>query len=185
MYDTFTFHYEDIIETYEDWQSNVSNAVIDELPPPASQYSAFDLWFYSQMDRLYFGRSINYDMPNVFIKRLRLLYANILQLYMRKKELIEATYNLTNEELELINKSVTNSAHNPNVEAEDPTAPLPFVSDQTYSEFSNSKIQSYLFALQSIVDIDIVGMFHHQNGGLSIDSLFSNIADSDIWLYEK
>ena len=62
----------------------------------------------------------------------------------------DSIYQLTNDQLVLLNRALANSANNPNTEVDDPTEPLAFISNQTYTQIKDNELQAYLRAISLI-----------------------------------
>ena len=83
-----------------------------------------------------------------------------------------------------VNQVLSNYAENPNNKPDDPTKPLNFISNQTYTNQQNGKLSGYLLALSSIPVLDIYSFLRKsENDGMSFNDLFMVVLPNEIDIF--
>lgn len=183
MSTAFTFYFNDVIDSYNTWKSNVEQLGIIDYSDPLQ--ADFDLFCYNILAREYHNVNIRYDEPYSFIGELLNIYLNKFQQFYKQKQLIDAMYNLTLEEISLLNKTLSNMANNPNEDPTDPTQPLNFISAQTYRQLTENKFKAYLKAIENIPSLNIYNFLKGEGDEMGFDDLFMVVQPNLKFLYKE
>ena len=129
MKSSYTFYFEEVFPTYEDWREFMQtyNGSIDYTN---AEDANFDRFCYKLLAQRFTHCNIRYSSINAFKAELLNVYENKFKEYQKEKAIIDATYQLTLKDLELVTTALMNQANNPNTIPEDPLAPLEFISNQ-------------------------------------------------------
>ena len=174
MSTAYTFYFEDIIPDYDTWQSIMEQESFINYED-ATQ-SAFDQFVYKLVSRHYTHCNIRYSTPEPFVLELVNVYQNKFAQFLKEKNIIDEMYNLTNEELVLVNNALTNIANNPNDAPADPLQPLQYISAQTYTQSNDNKLRAYFNALNSIPNLNTYKFLRSSDDyELSFDDLFMQV----------
>lgn len=179
---SFTWWFREVFPTADEWR-----AVIKEfgfVNYQDSTQDAFDTYCYSVLFNRFRNSSIRYSDLTNFYYQLAGIYQNKFEKYLREVDSVRKLYKLTDEEIELTNSAIANTARNPNTNV-DPTQPLPFVSDQTFSFVKDGKLNAYLRYLQTLPSLNMVQFINDKegDGGLSFKDLFMSVIPNQIFVY--
>ena len=114
------------------------------------------------------------------------VYQNKFAQFLKQKNIIDEMYQLTNEELVLVNNALTNIANNPNDEVADPNQPLNYISAQTYTQSNDNKLRAYYNALNSIPNLNTYRFLRSNDDyELSFDDLFMQVQPNLQAIYRR
>lgn len=174
MSTAYTFYFENIIPDYDTWQGIMEQESFIDYTD-ATQ-SAFDNFVYKLVSRRYTHCNIRYSTPEPFICELVNVYQNKFAQFLKEKNIIDEMYQLTNEELVLLNNTLSNVANNPNDAPTDPLQPLQYISAQTYTQANDNKLRAYFNALNSIPNLNTYKFLRSSDDyELSFDDLFMQV----------
>lgn len=174
MNSAFTFYFEDIFPDYERWKAIMQQENFINYNEPTE--SQFDKFVYNLLSRRYSHCNVRYSTPEAFILELVNVYQNKYGQFLKEKSIIDNMFQLTNDELILINSTISNIANNPNDAPSDPLKPLPYISAQTYTQSNNNKLKAYFEALNSIPNLNIYKFLRASDDyELSFDDLFMKV----------
>ena len=184
MSTAFTFYFNEIFPDYASWKKLVEGIGIVDYNDTLQ--SEFDKFCFKLLSRRYTHCNIRYDTPDAFVCELMNVYENKFQSFKRQKELIDAIYKLSNEELTRLNETLNNMANNPNTEPDNPLEPLKYISAQTYAINKSNRMQSYLYALENIPTLNVYKFYKADNDyDLGFDDLFMSVQPIQIPLYKQ
>lgn len=184
MSDAVTFYFEEVIPDYATF-----NTLCDELGiPDTAEDTTFKTYLYNILKRYFYHQNIRYEEPNAFIYQFGNVLQNKYYKYKKYKEIIDAMYNLTLDEIRVITDGLTNVANNPNDAPEDPLQPLEFISAQTYSYAKENRLQAYLRALDGIPTLNIDELIRgneRDKNEIQFIDLFMNVQPWQIPIYRR
>lgn len=190
MNSPITFFFDDIFPTYAEWRTFSSQlSVVGENPDATTL--AFDQYCYNVLYRNFAKQNIRYETVEQFVNALANVYETKFQEFQMEKKIVDATYNLTVDELVLLQQNLTNIANNPNSEPSDPMQPLQFISAQTVTNLTNNKLVAYTDALQRLPLLNIEKFIYGDRGDpaniryLNFGDLFMNVLPQFEYFYEK
>ena len=184
MSTAYTFYFDDIIPDYDTWRGIMEQESFINYED-ATQ-SAFDLFVYRLLSRHYAHCNIRYSTPEPFVLELVGVYQNKFGQFLKQKNIIDEMYQLTNEELVLVNNALTNIANNPNDAPADPLQPLQYISAQTYTQSNDNKLRAYYNALNSIPNLNTFRFLRSSDDyELSFDDLFMQVQPNLKPLYRR
>lgn len=99
----------------------------------------------------YLNCSINFDTKEVFKRRFSLLLNDYLKEYSVNIASKNAMYNLTEDELLIVNTYINNYANNPNYEVTDVFSELGYISNQNNGINRANKLTAYITYLKSLL----------------------------------
>lgn len=181
----YTFYFEEIFPNYNSWESfiKLSSDIVDYDNP---EDATFDLFCFNLLFRHYNHTNIRYSSEQAFLSELLNVYHNKFTQFKREKELIQDIAGLTIEELQVVNTAITNMSNNPNVDVDDPTTPLKFISAQTYNAVKSNKLKAYLDALNNMPSLNVYKFFKANNKDeMGFDDLFMNVQPPIHYYYKK
>ena len=148
--------------------------------------STFDEFAYNLISRHYSHCNIRYSTPEPFINELVNVYQNKFGQFLKEKNIIDEMYNLTNDELIMLNNTLTNIANNPNDAPADPLQPLQYISAQTYTQTNDNKLRAYFNALNSIPNLNTYKFLKaHDDYEMSFDDLFMAVQPNLKSIYRR
>lgn len=171
-----TFYFQDIISSYNDWYEKISKNIIGENADGTEQ--AFDMWAYNLLKRYFFNQNVRYNEPEAFIEMLINVYTNRFKQFYKQKQLIDKIYQLTDNEILIVSKGLSNYANNPNTAPDDPTQPLNFVTSQSYSQITDNKLKAYLDSINRVPTLRVDEFIKGRNeyfDEISFTDLFMNL----------
>ena len=149
----FTFFWQEIFPDYATFKEFTDDLELYADTDTVSEN--FNQYIYGVLSRHFYDNNIRYDTIDAFKMEFASAYINNFKMLQKRKDLLEKQYLLTTDELEVITKSIVNSAFNPNDELEHPLEPIPFVSAQNYSVGLINKLNSYINAINTMQDMDM------------------------------
>lgn len=183
MTDSLTYYFEEIIPDYETWQG-VVNEYDNIVNYDNVIESNFDAYCYKLLYRHFYNSNIRYDTPSAFLFELMNIYSTKFKQFLKEKSIIDKIYSLTNEDLEVIEESISNLANNPNDTISNPKSPLNFISAQTYNLRKDNKWSRYLEALDHMPILNSYSFLNKRiENGLSFNDLFIQILPNQQYLY--
>ena len=185
MSNAYTFYFNDIFEKYDDWKSVMSDNGIVDYTDSAS--ALFDERCYNLIAWQFGKQNIRYSEPDAFISQLLLIYSEKFNKFKKEKEIIDKIYKLNDDELILVQELLTNMANNPNTEVSDPKKPMQYISAQTYQSTNNSKLKSFLMALNTMPSNNIFKFLNEKESdyGMSFRDLFMVVIPPIVDFYKK
>lgn len=142
-----TFFFKDIFEdtdsflTYINEYTHLDNT--DEL----------HIKVYNYLMMRYANSNVNYNTISSFKRLFAIDYEENFKQYKFRKNIIDKMYDLSDNDILLINKAITNVALNNNEITSDPLEKvIDYVSNQQSTAGYSNKLSSYLNALQDIQD---------------------------------
>ena len=184
MSGAFTFYFDEIFPSYDEWQEFISSTGIVNYE---NQLEAnFDRFVYKILMREFTHQNIRYFEVDSFKCELANVYESKFHEFMKQKELIDAMYQLSLDDFTLLQTTLSNIANNPNDEPSDPKEPLNFISGQTYSQLKSNKLQSYLYALNNLPSLNFYKFINRSDEyDVSFRDLFMNVQPIDHYLFRK
>lgn len=135
-------------EVFEDMESYIT-FLSEYTTRKDTEITNFDLY----IRNFFYDSSICYDTKDAFKRHFGLTYSNLFQKFTRQESLLEKMYALTDEELFMINQSISSLATNDNSSVEKPLDELTtFVTNQTGVKSIKDKLTSYMTALNNLID---------------------------------
>lgn len=185
-----TMFFDEIFPTFNDWKE-FSHQLAMIGDNPTSDIDNFDHYCYDLLYRQFAKQNIRYDRPELFLNALASVYEEKFRAFKRERDLLNKIYNITFDELEIINNTVSNIANNPNTKPDDPTKPLQYVSAQTFTRITDNKLRAYMQALNNLPMLNIERFIFGDRADprnkyfIHFSDLFMQILPRNINLYEK
>lgn len=145
MSSSLTFYFEDVFKDDVEFTQYLSDFNIT-LPNGITSSDLYDLFL-----NKFVNCSIAYDTKEIFKHRFKMILVDNLNEYVRRKNIIDNLYNLTDDEIVVINEYIHNYANNPNVTVSDVFEKLPYITQQDNSKQSMSKLDAYANYLSYIL----------------------------------
>ena len=184
MKSSFTYYFEEIFPDYESWKYFIQNS--SQIDLTNAENSAFDQFCFKLLFRHYNHQNIRYSAIDAFLGEILNVYENKFNQFKREKKLIDTIHQLTDEDLQLVSKALTNMANNPNDDVADPLQPLSYISAQTYEQMQSNKLKAYLDALNNMPSLNVYKFFKANNKDeMGFDDLFMNIQPTQKYLFKK
>lgn len=185
MSNAYTFYFNDIFENYDDWKSVMGDNGIVDYTDSAS--ALFDKRCYNLLTWQFGKQNVRYSEPDAFISQLLIIYSEKFNQFKKEKEIIDKIYKLTDNELFLVQELLTNMANNPNTEVSDPKKPMQYISAQTYQSTNDSKLKSFLMALNNMPSNNIFKFLNEKESdyGMSFRDLFMVVIPPIVDFYKK
>ena len=183
MSDAYTFYFEDIFSSYDEWKDYFSSLNI--INYDNAEEASFDEYCYNILSREFSGQNIRYSVPQAFLNKLANIYLDRFNRFKKEKEIIDSTYSLTPDELALFNEALVNQADNPDNMPNDPYAPLNYISTQSYTKINSNRLTAYIDALNKIPSLNIYNFINAKdNFEMSFKDLFMNVQVNRIPIYK-
>ena len=166
-----TFYFEDVFNDASAFNDYLTEFSIT-LPTGITYTDLYDLF----IDK-FVNCSIAYDTKEIFKHRFRMILKDNLNEYVRRKSIIDALYNLTDDEIVVINEYIHNYANNPNITVTDVFEKLPYITQQDNSKQMMSKLDAYANYLNYILpygNMEFLGKF---------EKLFKKIFIREVEIY--
>lgn len=182
---SYTYYFEEIFPSYLDWVSFMdTNGIIDYTNVLDE---AFDQFCWNILSRHYTHTNIRYSTPEYFKAELMNVYENKFKKYQKQKAIIDATYQLTLDEIQQLRNTLTNMANNPNVENPlNSDGVLEFISAQTYQAENDNKLQSYMRALNAIPTFNMYKFLKADSPDeMGFDDLFMHVQPNIKYYYNE
>lgn len=152
----FTFFWQEVFPDYNTFKEFTDNLELYKTTEPIDTVSEeLNKFIYGILSRQFYNNNIRYDDVEAFKMAFASAYINNFNLIKKRKNLLEAQYQLTNEDLEIISKNIINSSYNPNNALTNPLEPIDYVSAQNYTVGKINKLNAYISALNNLQDLDI------------------------------
>lgn len=178
-----TYYFEEVIPDYASWVELIRDdgTIVDYSK---TVEASFDRFCYNLLVRHFTHCNIRYEEEEAFICELINIYATKFRHFLKQKELIDALYNLTLEDITIIEEGLSNLANNPNDEVLNPKEALNYISSQTYSQRKDSKLNRYLEALDKLPLLNTYSFLNEKiKNGMSFNDLFIQILPNEKYLY--
>ncbi|NCA92975.1 hypothetical protein EOM82_07010 [bacterium] len=162
MNNAITFLWQEIFTDYTSFKAFTDDLGLYEETDAEAE--AFNLFFYKVLAREFIDNNINFTEIDAFKMRFANVYIEYFSNFKRQKELVEASLNITNDDLRIFNETINNSANNPNTEPSNPWTPINFISNQVSSRITSNKLAAYITAIQQmpILNMDFfISKFEH------------------------
>lgn len=140
-----TWYFEDVFPDETSFTDFLTDYGVT-LPTSITASSLYKLF----MDK-YLNCSIAFDTKEVFKRRFSLLLNDYLKEYSVNIATKSAMYNLTDDELLIVNTYINNYANNPNYEVTDVFNELGYVSNQNNGINRANKLTAYITFLKSLL----------------------------------
>lgn len=154
MSSSFTYYFEEVFPTYDDWKDWISNYSSIVNYDDVIQ-SEFDRWVFDLLYRHFNHQNIRYTTQDAFKLELLNVYENKFKQFLNSKSLIDKMYQLTDDELLEVSINLNNFANNSDTAVANDTEILPFCSSQSWSKLSSNKLQGYMQAINQIPSLQI------------------------------
>lgn len=145
MSSTQTFYFEDVFKDDTEFNQYLTDFNIT-LPTGITYSDLYDLFL-----NKFVNCSIAYDTKEIFKHRFKMILVDNIKEYVRRKQIIDGLYNLTDDEITIINKYIHNYANNPNITVSDVFEELPYITQQDNSKQIMSKLDAYANYLNYIL----------------------------------
>lgn len=145
MSSTQTFYFEDVFKNDNEFNQYLTDFNIT-LPTGITYTDLYDLFL-----NKFVNCSIAYDTKEIFKHRFKMILVDNIKEYVRRKQIIDGLYNLTDDEMAIINKYIHNYANNPNITVSDVFEELPYITQQDNSKQVMSKLDAYANYLNYIL----------------------------------
>lgn len=145
MSSTQTFYFEDVFKDDTEFNQYLTDFNIT-LPTGITYSDLYDLFL-----NKFVNCSIAYDTKEIFKHRFKMILVDNIKEYVRRKQIIDGLYNLTDDEIVIINKYIHNYANNPNITVSDVFEELPYITQQDNSKQIMSKLDAYANYLNYIL----------------------------------
>lgn len=153
MSDAYTFYFSDIFPDLQSFANFCDTyGVLQSGKPGVWEFMNYS---YKLLSRAFWHANIRYTDPNDFCRAFANVLENRFEQYKKQKELIDKFYKLTDDEILIVRESISNISDNPNTKPDDPRKPLEYISSQSFSSLTNSKVKGYLQAINSIPSLRI------------------------------
>ena len=201
MSNAYTYYFNDIFTKYKDWKDFITTTgIVDYNDTIQSNY---DFYFYKLLSYHFSHQNIRYFEINSFLLELTNVYSNRFKQYMRKIQFAEKLYNLTEDEILYLEKSIidnantgiTNLANNPNNDVAEPTQPLSYISNQTYSNGTGqsvdtklkNKLDMFLKYIQNLPGLSAYEFISKRENefDMSFKDLFMQVLPNQKYVYHK
>lgn len=148
-----TYYFKDIFPDYTSWKGTLTaGGIYTELG--INDYTV-DQFIYNRLIRAFRTANIRYRDPNDFICELENRYINYYNKFKKEKSIIESMYSISDSDIQLVSDAISNFSDYPNEAVTDATAPLNFITRQTFNHVKNNKIRAYLEALNGMETLRI------------------------------
>ena len=183
----YTFYFQDLIPSYDEWKSIMQAYGVIDYEAADPDLLAFDEYAYNILARHFHNQNIRYTEPDAFFAELSIVYQNRMALYKKQKELIDAMYNLSEDEIAKIAQVLQNNANNPNTQPDDPTQPLNFISYQDWGFTLSNRLQAYLTAINNLPSLKIMDFIRGRMSGedMSFQDLFMQVIPREFEIYNQ
>lgn len=183
MSTALTWYFEDVIPDYSNWVEIMreDGNIVDYTKPVEA---SFDRFCYNLLARHFSHSNIRYEEESAFLLELVNIYGTKFKQFLKQKEIIDAVYNLTLDEIRVIEEGLSNLANNPNDEVSNPKEALNYISAQTYSLRQDGKLTKYLEALDKLPMLNTYSFINEKiKNGMSFNDLFMQILPNEQYLY--
>lgn len=181
----FTFYFEEIFPSYSEWRAFMEENQLIDYTDPLNE--AFDQFCWNILSRHYTHVNIRYSTPDYFKAELLNVYENKFKQYQKQKAIIDATYNLTLDEIQQLRNTLVNMANNPNENNPlNSEGVLPFISAQTFQAENDNKLKSYVMALDNIPTFKMYKFLKADSKDeMGFEDLFMNVQPNIKYYYSE
>lgn len=179
-----TFYFNDIIDSYDKWREMVSSKVLTN--EEFATMGSFDQWAYNLLARYFRNVNVRYTVPDAFISQLINVYENRFRQFAKQKQIIDEIYNLSMDDLLLVNTALSNYASNPNNLPENPTQPLDYITSQSYSQLTDNKLRAYIDSINRVPSLRVDEFLRGRNkyfDEINFLDLFMNLQIDEYNIY--
>lgn len=183
----WTFYFNDVFPTLDAWVEFTDALNVYDNSDEDAAARAFNEWVYGVLSAEFYGFNARYTTQEAFKAAFARVYMDRFRQFYKEKELIDAIYKLTPDEIRLLGETLHNRADNPNTSPNDPREPLPYVSDQTYQLLKAPRLAGYLQAIADMpsLNIDRFTRERGRNGGMSFYDLFIQVIPDGVAVYKN
>lgn len=174
---SITFYFKEIFPKIDDWTNFLTEFDITDLTNQENLLMAQKIYKY--LFRNYKNSNIQFDTPDAFKSHLANLIEDIFEKYKMQLTLIQKSYELTSDEMEIISRALANTSANPNNITANIEKPLDYISNQAYTIAKTNKLQAYLRAINDIPTKLIEELI------LTVKRLFKCIIPTQEFYYKK
>lgn len=173
-----TWLFTDIYEKYDDFKDDILlNCGIENTTENINLIS--HIW--KVLYREYCESNVMYDTIKLFKMDFYNLFEDNFEKIKKEISLVNKINKMKEDEINLINESISNNANNPNYEIneEDILKPIKYISNQVYSNLKGNKFVKYIQAIENIPPLRnqaIIDTFR---------KLFYNIYTGERYFYGK
>lgn len=140
-----TFYFEDVFKDDTEFSTYLTDFNI-VLPTGITASDLYDLFL-----NKFINCSIAYDTKEIFKHKFKMILVDNLKEYVRRKDIIDKLYNLTDSEVVVMNEYIHNYSNNPNISVTDVFEKLPYITQQENSKTNISKLDAYANYLNFIL----------------------------------
>lgn len=133
---------------------------------------------YYALKREYYNTDVLFSTPEEFMDAFANKFVDMYLRIEKQMNYISKIYNLTDDEITLVNKSINNASNNDNEIIESTEDPLNFISSQIYNINWSDKLTAYLKAIDSMPELKVSEIIEH------FRPLFNNIYNKEVYYYE-
>lgn len=177
MSSALTFYFKEIFPNFEKFKDFLTQ--YDVVDVTDNNNLNFAKYVYKVLFRRYCNSNVQYDTIEDFCCDLANILEDNFDKYKRQFEIIKDMYNLTNDELAILNKALANNSLNPNTEVDDPTQPLNYISAQAFSYTSDNKVNAFMRALENMPTKLVDSLLRR------CVNLFKTILPNQIFVYKE
>lgn len=113
----------------------------------------FNNYCYKFIFNRFCNSNIKYDTPDAFCRHFGITYENVFDQFKVRQDIINKSYNLSDDEYILARQVIINNSLNDNLPAPNPLdEPLEYISNQNASRETMSKIDGYIHAIYKLTD---------------------------------
>lgn len=145
MMESSTWYFEDIFPDDVTFSTFLTDYGV-VLPSTIQATALYNLFL-----NKYLNCSINFDTKEVFKRRFSLILNDYLKEYSVNVATKNAIYNLTEDELIVVNTYINNYANNPNYEVTDVYSELGYISNQNNGINKANKLTAYINYLKGLL----------------------------------
>lgn len=110
-------------------------------------------YFYKYLLARYANSNVNYDTIDAFKRNFGITYEDNFDQYAFRRKVLQEQYNLTVDELTVINVAITNTALNNNEETTNPLDKvIDYISNQQSGKTNENKLIGYVRALEEVTN---------------------------------
>lgn len=149
-----TWYLDDIIPDYDTWKTQISDMCI--APENQSIMSWYDHLFWQNFYNKFCKSNVSYINQNHFLQDLMTMYNDTVYRNQYKIQTLFDLYNLSIDDITLLNDSVANFATQMNREIQ-PNEIINRVRDQTHGRVSGGKLERLYTFITNIPTLDIQG----------------------------
>ena len=140
--------------------SNIYDSILVENANMSLPFSQSELYpFLKAVHTRFSNAEIAFDTKEIFKHKFAQKLLNIMNNYIFKRKVLNNAYNLTDDELEVVNSTLAQIANNPTeLNTDGLTTPLTFFDQQTGTKTRENKLNAYIKAF-TLMRNDIIEDF--------------------------